>query len=76
MKLAVTGFAGLVLVFSSLFKLKMIDPILEQRKADYMEYLYEWSGRTNGLYTGLLQERKRFLVDRDMLETVGPKLWK
>ena len=54
----------------------MIDPTLEQRKADYMEYLYEWSGRTNGLYTGLLQERKRFLVDRDMLETVGPKPWK
>jgi len=75
-KLAVTGFADFVLVFSSLLKPKMIDPILEQRKADYMEYLYEWSGRTNGLYTGLLQERKRFLVDRDMLETVGPKLWK
>ena len=25
----------------------------EQRKADFIEYLYQKSGRTNGLFTGL-----------------------
>ena len=52
----------------------MIDPVVEQRRADYMEFLYKLSGRTNGLYTGLMEERKRFLVERDMLETVGPEV--
>lgn len=51
----------------------MIDPVVEQRRADYLEWLYEQSGRTNCLYTGLMEERKRFLVERDMLETVGPE---
>ena len=51
----------------------MIDPVVEQRRAEYIEFLYELSGRTNCLYTGLMEERKRFLVERDMLETVGPE---
>ena len=51
----------------------MIDPVLEQRRADYIEFLYELSGRTNCVYTGLMEERRRFLVERDMLETVGPE---
>lgn len=28
----------------------------EQRKADFLDVLYDYSGRTNGLYTGLWQE--------------------
>lgn len=30
--------------------------ITEQHKADFMDLLYEKSGRTNGLYTGLWEE--------------------
>jgi|AACY02.2.fsa_nt_gi hypothetical protein len=51
----------------------MIDPVVEQRRADYIEFLYELSGRTNSVYTGLMEERRRFLIERDMLETVGPE---
>ncbi len=28
----------------------------EQKKADFMEHMYQCSARTNGLYTGLWQE--------------------
>jgi len=28
----------------------------EQRKADFMEHMYQCSGRSNGLYTGLWQD--------------------
>lgn len=52
----------------------MVDPVVEQRRADYMEWLYGQSGRTNCIYTGLFEERKRFLVERDMLETVGSEV--
>ena len=31
------------------------DVCAEQRKADFMEHMYQCSGRTNGLYTGLWQ---------------------
>ncbi len=31
-------------------------PKAEQLKADFLDYLYEQSGRTNMLYTGLWQE--------------------
>ncbi len=31
-------------------------PKTEQLKADFLEYLYQQSGRTNMLYTGLWQE--------------------
>ena len=29
---------------------------MEQRKADFMEHMYQCSARTNGLYTGLWHE--------------------
>ncbi len=29
------------------------DPVAEQQKADFMEHMYQCSGRTNGLFTGL-----------------------
>ena len=31
-------------------------PKIEQLKADFLDFLYEQSGRTNMLYTGLWQE--------------------
>ena len=53
------------------------DVISEQKKADFMEHMYQCSGRANGLYTGLWQEfcireagpimRERFF---EMLEAV------
>lgn len=52
----------------------MIDPILEQRKADYMEWLYTESGRKCGTYTGLLEERKAQLIEADMECFPGMKL--
>jgi len=30
--------------------------VMEQRKADFMEHMYQCSARTNGLYTGLWHE--------------------
>ena len=48
----------------------MVDPVVEQRRADYMEWLYEQSGRTNCIYTGLFEERRRYLVERDMSEAL------
>ena len=30
--------------------------VMEQRKADFMEHVYQCSARTNGLYTGLWHE--------------------
>lgn len=32
------------------------DYYLEQKKAEFLDVLYDYSGRTNGLYTGLWQE--------------------
>ena len=48
----------------------MVDPVVEQRRADYMEWLYEQSGRTNCIYTGLFEERRRYLLERDMSEVL------
>ena len=48
----------------------MVDPVVEQRRADYMEWLYEQSGRTNCIYTGLFEERRRYLIERDMREAL------
>lgn len=50
----------------------MIDPVVEQRRADYMDFLYKLSGRTNGVYTGLMEERRRYLIERDMDEVLNP----
>lgn len=33
-----------------------LDYVNEQKKADFMEHMYQCSARTNGLYTGLWQE--------------------
>lgn len=43
-----------------------IDSLHEQRRQTYLEHLYAQSGRTNGLYTGLFQQRQRQLVEQDM----------
>jgi len=48
----------------------MVDSVVEQRRADYMEWLYEQSGRTNCIYTGLFEERRRYLLERDMREVL------
>ena len=40
----------------------------QQARADYMDALYEDSGRTNGLYTGLYAERIQQLVTIDRIE--------
>ena len=40
----------------------------QQARADYLHHLYLSSGRTNGLYTGLYQERIKQLVEIDRAE--------
>jgi len=50
----------------------MVDPVIEQLRADYIEWLYEQSGRTNCIYTGLFEERRRYLIERDMDEALNP----
>ena len=54
-----------------------LDYINEQKKADFMEHMYQCSARTNGLYTGLWQEfclNEAGLIMRDryfeMLEAI------
>lgn len=49
----------------------MIDPQTEQLRQDYLDWLYEQSGRTCGTYTGLYQERLAWLVEHDMQEALG-----
>lgn len=46
----------------------MTDPKTEQRRQEYLEWLYQQSGRTCSTYTGLYQERLKQLVERDMQE--------
>jgi hypothetical protein len=48
-----------------------IDPKTEQRRQDYLDTLYERSGRTCSTYTGLYQERLTELVQRDMQEILS-----
>jgi len=40
----------------------------QQARADYMDALYEDSGRTDGLYTGLYAERMQQLMMIDRIE--------
>lgn len=40
----------------------------QQARADYMEALYQDSGRTNGLFTGLYAERMQQLMMIDRIE--------
>ena len=45
-----------------------LTPREQQARADYLRNLYLSSGRTNGLYTGLYQERIAELVAIDRAE--------
>ena len=47
-----------------------IDHRTEQRRQTYLDHLYAQSGRTDGLYTGLFQQRLRQLVKQDMEATL------
>lgn len=38
----------------------------EQRRQTYLEHLYTQSGRSDGTYTGLFQQRQQLLLQRDM----------
>lgn len=49
----------------------MTSPIEDQRRQDYLEWLYQRSGRTCSTYTGLYQERIAELVIADMQEALG-----
>lgn len=49
----------------------MTDPQTEQRRQDYLDWLYEQSGRTCSTYTGLYQERIEWLVERDMQQAAA-----
>ena len=42
------------------------NPIEQQLRADYIEALYQTSGRTNGIYTDLFQDRIKLLIARDI----------
>jgi len=48
-----------------------IDPKTEPRRQDYLDALYERSGRICSTYTGLYQERLTELVQRDMQEILS-----
>ena len=43
-----------------------INPSVEADRQAYLDRLYFMSGRTNGLYSGLYQQRIRELVEHDM----------
>jgi hypothetical protein len=49
----------------------MINHKTEQRRDDYLQWLYEQSGRTCCTYTGLYQQRIADLIQRDMAEVLG-----
>ena len=51
--------------------LRTVDHVQEDRKARYLDWLYEQSSRTSEVYTGLYQERIRQLVEQDMQEALG-----
>ncbi len=49
----------------------MINHKIEKRRDDYLQWLYQQSGRTCGTYTGLYQQRIADLIRRDMAEALG-----
>ena len=49
----------------------MVDPVVEQRRQDYLEWLYQRAGRNDQLYTGLYQQRQQELLAIDMA-TMAP----
>lgn len=48
----------------------MTDPTIEQRRDDYMQWLYAKSGRKCSTFTGLYQQRIAELIERDMREAL------
>ena len=48
-----------------------MDHVQENRKAQYLDWLYNQSNRTSEVYTGLYQERIKQLIKRDMQEALG-----
>jgi hypothetical protein len=46
------------------------NPVEQQARADYIEALYQASGRTNGLYTGIFQNRIDQLILIDKAEVL------
>lgn len=49
------------------------DPTTEARRQAYLDALYERSGRTNGLYTGLYQRRLQELTEADMTRLLASR---
>ena len=49
----------------------MTNPILDQQRQDYLEWLYQQSGRTCCTYTGLYQQRIAELIECDMREALA-----
>jgi hypothetical protein len=48
----------------------MTNPTIEQRRDDYMQWLYQQSGRKCSTFTGLYQQRIAELIERDMKEAL------
>lgn len=48
-----------------------VDNAHENRKARYLDWLYDQSNRTSEVYTGLYQDRIKALIKRDMEEALG-----
>ena len=48
----------------------MTNPTIEQRRDDYMQWLYQQSGRKCNTFTGLFQQRIKELIERDMREAL------
>mgnify|MGYP006279030715 FL=1 len=49
----------------------MVDPVVEQRRQEYLEWLYQRAGRNDQLYTGLFQQRQQELLEID-IATMAP----
>ena len=47
-----------------------LDNAKENRKARYLDWLYDQSGRTSEVYTGLYQDRIKALIEQDMMEAL------
>ena len=50
--------------------LRTVDHVQENRKARYLDWLYDQSGRTSEVYTGLYQDRIKTLIEQDMMEAL------
>lgn len=54
-----------------------MDPTEQQIRADFIDHLYERSGRTNGLYTGLWHEFRAKVAEKfvDELANTAREQW-